>query len=318
MSSPSPDTTGPERPGHPISVVAERTGLSRDVLRVWERRYAAVEPIRSPGGQRLYSNEHIERFRLLAAATRRGRNISLVAGLPTEELERLVAEDDAERPALAAAPEPPAYADCVEVALAHTRAIDGSALYRELRRTLARYGSSAFLQEVVPALMHRVGDEWQAGRLTIAHEHLASAAVIAIILEAMRSVPELPGAPRLLVATPAGERHGVGAALAAAAAALEGWTIIHLGVDVPADDIVAAAAASGARAIALSVVHTDDPDRVIRELHSVREAVHISVPVIVGGAAAMRMAGRLTGPGLIVCGSIAEMCRMLPGEPASA
>jgi len=175
-----------------------------------------------------------------------------------------------------------------------------------------------FLEDVVPSLMLRVGDEWQAGRLTIAHEHLASAAVIAILLEAMRSVPELPGAPRLLVATPAGERHAVGAALAAAAAALDGWTIIYLGADVPAAEIVAAAAASRASAIALSVVHTDDPDSVIGELRSVRDTLAIGVPVIVGGAAAMRMAGRLTEPGLVVCGSISEMRRMLARETVNA
>jgi len=306
------------RPGHPIAVVAERTGLSRDVIRVWERRYAAVEPARSPGGQRLYTDEQIERFRLLAAATKHGRNISLVAGLPTDAVERLLAEDEAERPVQPSPSDESAHAERIEAALVLTRALDGSALDRELRRTIARLGVPAFLEGVVPSLMHRVGEEWRAGRLTIAHEHLASAAVLAIIFEAMRSVPELPGAPRLLVATPASERHAVGAALAAAAAALDGWTIIYLGVDVPAADIVAAAAASNARAVALSVVHTDDPEYVIRELHAVRASLNANVPVIIGGAAAMRLAARLTGPGLVVCGSIGDLRRVLSRESAAA
>lgn len=318
MSIHLPDSPKPTRPAHPISVVAERTGLSRDVLRVWERRYGAVEPMRTPGGQRLYSNEHIDRFRLLAAATKHGRNISLVAGLATDALERLVAEDEAERPAPLPESEEAAHAERVRVALELTRALDGSALDRELRRTIARHGIPVFLEDMVPTLMHRVGEEWQAGRLTIAHEHLASAAVLAIILEAMRSVPESPGAPRLLVATPTGERHAVGAALAAAAAALDGWSIIYLGVDVPAADIVAAASASNASAVALSIVHTDDPDAAIRELHAVRESLAAHVPVIVGGATAVRMAGQLAEPGLIVCGSLAEMRRVLPCEMATA
>ena len=297
-------------------MVAERTGLSRDVLRVWERRYAAVRPMRTSGGQRLYSNEHIDRFRLLAAATRHGRNISLVAGLATDALRRLVNEDDAERPA-SASESGPTHQDLADAALTHTRALDGSALDRELRRTIARHGIPVFLQDVVPTLMHRVGEEWAAGRLSIAHEHLASAALLAIISEAMRSVPEVSGAPRLLVATPSSERHAVGAALAAAAAALDGWTIIYLGVDVPAADIVAAASASGASAVALSVVHTDDPDFVIRELRAVRSSLDPGVPLIVGGAAAIRMAGRLTASGLRVCGSIADMRRSLPRDAVS-
>lgn len=304
--------------GHPIRVVAERTGLSPDVLRVWERRYSAVEPTRSPGGQRLYSNEQIARFRLLAAATRHGRNISMVAGLTTDALERLVAEDDAERPAPAASFERSAHAEPTEVALEHTRALDGSALERELRRTIARQGIPAFLEDVVPALMHRVGAEWREGRLNIAHEHLASAVVVGLIREIMRSVPESPGAARLLVATPAGERHAIGAALAAAAAALDGWTIIYLGVDLPAADIVAAAATSSARAVALSVVHTDHPDSAVRELRAVRDALAADILVVVGGAAAMRMADRLTASGMVVCGSIAEMRRALPRDAANA
>ena len=50
---------------HPITVVSERTGLSQDVLRVWERRYGAVQPVRGPGGQRLYTDADIARLRLL-------------------------------------------------------------------------------------------------------------------------------------------------------------------------------------------------------------------------------------------------------------
>ena len=307
MTQQSADSQETARPGHPISVVAERTGLSRDVLRVWERRYAAVEPMRTPGGQRLYSNEHINRFRLLAAATKNGRNISQVAGLATDALQRLVTEDEAERHAPIPDSHGQAHTERVEAALQHTRAFDGSALDRELRRTIARHGIPMFLEDIVPTLMHRVGNEWQAGRFTIAHEHLASAAVIAIVLEAMRSVPESPGAPKLLIATPVSERHAVGAALAAAAAALDGWSIIYLGVDVPAADIVAAATASNARAVALSVVHTNETDDLLRELHAVRAALAANVIVIVGGAAAARMADRLTELGLIVCNSIAEM-----------
>jgi methylmalonyl-CoA mutase cobalamin-binding subunit len=211
-----------------------------------------------------------------------------------------------------------AHVERAEAALAHTRALDGSSLDRELRRTIARHGIPAFLQDIVPTLMHRIGEEWQAGRLAIAHEHLASAAVLAIILEAMRSVPEDPGAPRLLVTTPALERHAVGAALAAAAAALDGWTIIYLGVDVPAADIVSAASACRADAVALSVVHTDHPAAVARELDAVRAALPAHIPLLVGGAAAMRMAERLSQPGLVVCTSIDDMRRVLALEARAA
>jgi methanogenic corrinoid protein MtbC1 len=299
-------------------VVAERTGLSRDVIRVWERRYAAVEPDRSPGGQRLYTDDQVRRFQLLAAATKSGRSIKTVARLSTAELERIIADDEAHRPAALASTTESAHMERVESALAHVRALDGSNLDRELRRTIARHGIPDFLQEIVPTLMHRIGEEWQGGHLSIAHEHLASAAVLAIILEAMRAVPEDPGAPRLLVTTPSGERHAVGAALAAAAAALDGWTIIYLGVDVPSADIVAAASASRADAVALSLVHSDNPAATAREVQAVRTALSANIPVLVGGAAAVRMAAKLSQSGLVVCANVADMRRVLALEVPAA
>src|SRR5918997_5004894 len=87
----------PDIARHPIGVVAERTGLSPDLLRVWERRYQAVEPSRSLDGQRVYSDADVERLRLLRLATTAGRSIRQVAGLATAELERLVGEDEAAR-----------------------------------------------------------------------------------------------------------------------------------------------------------------------------------------------------------------------------
>ena len=106
----------------------------------------------------LLSNEHIDRFRLLAAATKHGRTISLVAGLATDALRRLVTEDETERPAPAAdssARTHAEHAQLAEAALEHARALDGSALNRELLRTIARHGIPVFLEDVVPTLMYR-------------------------------------------------------------------------------------------------------------------------------------------------------------------
>src|SRR5690349_2596201 len=132
--NPTEDTALPR---HPIGVVADRTKLSQDVLRVWERRYGVVEPGRSPSGQRLYSDADIERLRLLSLATQAGRSISLIAPLPTPELERLVREDTDARAAMPdreRTAEP--VADVVEPAIARAVALDGPGLDGLLRRAL--------------------------------------------------------------------------------------------------------------------------------------------------------------------------------------
>ena len=134
---------------HPIAVVAARTGLSRDVIRVWERRYGAVAPSRSAGRQRLYTDADIRRFGLLAAATRYGRNISLIATLPDDALERLMADDAAAQPA-AAASQAPAVTRALDGALDAIAALDAQALDAHLRRVTAREGTPWFLDTFVP------------------------------------------------------------------------------------------------------------------------------------------------------------------------
>ncbi len=294
------------RAGHPISVVAARTGLSRDVLRVWERRYGVVNPMRTSGGQRIYTDEHVHRFQLLAAATRHGRNIGLVAKLGDAELSRLVAEDDAALPE-AGLNDGRSASRIVDTAMDAIIALDAPTLDTLLRRIVARGGVPWFLEHVVSALMRTVGDGWATGRLTTANEHLASAAVIAIVLETIRAVPSAPFAPRMLVATPSGERHAVGAALAAAAASVDGWSIVYLGADVPNADIAAAAAATDARAVALSIVYVEDHAKIVAEVRGLRQKLDAGIPLLIGGAGVAGIARDVRAPGVTVCESIAEL-----------
>jgi DNA-binding transcriptional MerR regulator/methylmalonyl-CoA mutase cobalamin-binding subunit len=300
------DPSALEAAEHPISVVASRTGLSRDVIRIWERRYGAVAPSRSAGHQRLYTDADIRRLRLLAAATRHGRNISLVATLSDEELARLATEDDTAH-ASVALDSAPSLERVVAAARVPVAALDAPALDGQLRRVIAREGMGWFLDPFVPALMRNIGDAWVAGELSIAEEHLASRVVKALILETVRTAPMPAGAPRVLVATPSGDLHAVGAAMVAATATIEGWAVTYLGVDVPAADIVRAAASCGARIVALSAVYSGDTPRLTAELRAVREQLPASVPLVLGGAAAAAASAGLHSRSTIVCHDLAAL-----------
>ena len=284
-------------PRHPIGVVAERTGLTPDVLRVWERRYGAVRPQRARGGQRLYSTADVERLRLLGQATAAGRSIGQLASLSVAELARLVREDEAAR-ALAPAHQrattsfAPGYVAEQGVALA--RAFDAPALERLLTRAASVLGVPAFLEAVCAPLLRRVGDEWHAGRLTPSQEHLATAVVQRVIATTMTALPAPGEAPTLVVATPAGERHEIGAVLAAAAAAAEGWRVIYLGADLPAGEIASAALGARADAVGVSIVLPSPRERVLAELASLRSLLPAGVLLLAGGAGAVSLAPELT------------------------
>lgn len=294
--------TTSDSPGHrhPIGVAVQRTGLSADVIRVWERRYGAVRPGRGPGGQRVYTDADIERLRLLHAATRAGRSIGQVAGLDAAELGQLVAEDARARAPGDAGGDDGAGSRAVRDALELTLALDASRLDLMLRRSAAVLGVGSFVEEVAAPLLHRVGAEWHAGRLGVGQEHLVSSVLHDIVADTMRALVPQPGAPRVVVATPAGERHVIGAAAAGAAAAAEGWEVVYLGADLPARDIASAAVAAHARLVAVSVVHAGDRERLLAELRELRETLPRAVPVWAGGAGAALMAPALEEIGVQV------------------
>lgn len=298
------------RAKHPIGVVAERTGLSQEVLRVWERRYGVVEPSRGPGGQRLYTDADVEHLRLLRRATQGGRGIGKVAGLSLKELARLVREDEEARLELDGGGGGGAEADPagdLSAAMDHTRELDAERLEGLLKRTAALVGAPAFLEGTVAPFLQRVGDEWHAGRLTVAQEHLATAVVRRVVVSVLESLSHREGAPGLLIAGPAGDRHEMGGLLAAAMAASEGWRVIYLGPDLPAAEIAEAARSSGAAAVGLSVVFVEDPARTIGELTALRELLPASVPLLVGGGGAASVARELEHPGTRVVSDLASL-----------
>ncbi|UCG76669.1 MAG: MerR family transcriptional regulator [Gemmatimonadota bacterium] len=275
----------------PIGVVARRTGLSKDVLRVWESRYGTVRPSRSESGRRLYTESDVERLALLKAATSAGWSISEVARRPIEELRELVVE--------AGPPVPPARPDdlrrtvappdLVTECLEAVEEMSGDRLGSALSRGLVELPASVFLGEVLVVVLTEIGARWRMGRLGPSQEHLATVKIRALLERIISSFQPSREAPSIVLATPAGEEHELGAMLAAATAAAEGWRAVFIGGDLPAADIAAAVHRLGAAAVGLSIVASGpetDGAAMERELRQLREAVGERVRILIGGSAA--------------------------------
>jgi DNA-binding transcriptional MerR regulator/methylmalonyl-CoA mutase cobalamin-binding subunit len=299
--------------GHPIGVVAERTGLSADVLRVWERRYGAVVPKRGPKGRRQYTDADIERLRLLRRASAGGRSIGEVAGLGAEALAALVRDDETEQrlPRMGTAAERAEEASLLEQSFGAVSDQAPERLEAVLRRSLAALGLGRSLEGVVAPLLRRIGEAWHAGRLGPGHEHVASGVTRRVLERSIGDLPPGSDAPVLLLATPAGDRHELGLLLVAGAAALEGWRSVVLGCDLPASEIGGAARRLGPRAVAISAVQASDLERVAREFEAVRRLVPPELPILAGGAAAERLGGRLSTTGVRVIGGLGELRAVL-------
>jgi MerR family transcriptional regulator, light-induced transcriptional regulator len=292
---------------HPIGVVAERTGLTPEVLRVWERRYGAVVPVRAAGGVRLYSDEDVVRLKLLRAATRAGRQIGQVALLPFEDLKRLVQEDQAEHAGRAVGQRDGGEEAVVAEALQLARALDGSGLESLLKRRAAIAGTQNFLHSVVGPFLRSIGDEWHSGRLSVGQEHLATRVVQRVVMTSLESLRPPPGAPVFIAAALSGDRHEMGVLLAAVTAASEGWDVVLLGADLPVLEIVAAARARDAAAVGISVVFVEAPDRAQLELATLRAELPASTALLVGGSGSSALAADLKSSGAQVLGGLGDL-----------
>lgn len=279
---------------YPIKLASQRSGLTAHVIRIWEKRYAAISPQRTASGRRLYSEGHIERLSLLRQSTRAGHPIGQIAHLSDEQLRSLVAESAQSvppRPADDAPERDPTNSTAsseaiVERCMDAVQRLDSQTLEGELRRAALQFDHNRLISHVIEPFMATIGQRWRDGSLRIASEHLASV-VVRSFIDTIRSALRVPDdAPHLLVTTPLGQMHELGALFVATMAATEGWRTTYLGSNIAADDIAAAAYQQRARAVALSIVYSVNSEALAQQLHQLRQRLGSSAIILAGGAGA--------------------------------
>ncbi len=285
LAGPVPSTV----PRYPIRVVAARVGVSELTLRAWERRYAAVEPARSGGGQRAYSDADVERLTLFRTLTLAGATISALAPCTTAELRELAGAPAGdtldERSSESRAPLATDTEMARDLAICKRAivALDADRLYQILMRLVLERGTLDFLADSASPLCGWIGDEWSAGRLTEAQEHSASEVLRRVFGFMLQTLRRERRDRHVVLATLAGERHEFGAMMAAIVAAYDGWSYSYLGADLPAGAIATAVKRLDAKLVALSIVAPQSPTQPARELVALRRGVGRGVDIVVGG-----------------------------------
>lgn len=301
---------------HPIQMIADRSGLSAHVIRIWEKRYNAVTPTRTASNRRLYSEEDLDRLRLLRQLTTAGHSIGYVAKLPTEKLRALLRDTPADHFANAAEGEP-ATSALLAQALEAVAQMDAEKLGSVLKHAEVRLGNQGVLQRLVAPLAQAIGEEWRAGTITAAHEHFATAVLRLFLAHAARPFAAAHHAPVLVAVTPSGQLHELGALLAGATAANLGWRVVYLGASLGAGEIAGAVRQNQARALALSLVYPEDDAQLPAELARLRELMP-ATPIVAGGRAAgayrdalRHIDAEIVGD-LVALGSFLDRVRQLP------
>jgi methylmalonyl-CoA mutase cobalamin-binding subunit len=288
-----------------IAAVERETGLGKDTLRAWERRYGFPVPQRDAAGVRGYPRRLVDRLGLIRRALLAGERPGRLLALPAEQLDAVLAGIAARLPPLppGAAPGAPPVLD-IDEGLVALRAGGAEALRHWLTLGLARTGLASFVVDGIAPMTVAVGQAWVDGRVAVYEEHLYSEAVQAVLRSAL--LPFQAGleqrAPRILLTTVPGEAHGLGLLMAEALMTLQACRCLSLGPQTPVADIVAAAQAHQIDVVALSFSEGLPPSLALPALTELRARLPGHVTIWAGGGlpalrglrvAGIRIIGRL-------------------------
>jgi DNA-binding transcriptional MerR regulator/methylmalonyl-CoA mutase cobalamin-binding subunit len=296
---------------YPIRYVSRRTGLSTHVIRTWEKRYGAIKPERSDTQRRLFCESDIKRLQLLAEAVNRGHSISQIAGLNTEEIMKLINVEVAPQSGIEKIPASNQHYK--KVALEAVLELDPSGLESTLSQAAIELTRTELIRHVIVPLTASIGERWMLGELKIVNEHMATTIIRAFLWDLLRSNDICETTPRILITTPMGQRHELGALTAALIAAESGWRALYFGPSLPAEEIVEAVARVQAHAVALSITHLLNGQRLILELQRLRRFLAEDIPIFIGGIGARLLGNAVGAKGIMLTETDEQFRRALDG-----
>ena len=268
-----------------IAAVERDTGIGKDTLRVWERRYGFPMPGRDANDERTYPMAQVEKLRVIKRLMDQGHRPGRIVALSMDVLQHL-SRGEAHLKEGQATGAGQVREDLMRY-IEMLKTQDHEGLRRELLKTLSQHGLQNFVIDVVAPLTTLVGDGWARGDLAVYEEHLYTECAGSLMRQAIVAIPQAAsgGEPTVLLTTFPQEAHGLGLLMVESLLTLQGCRCVSLGTQTPVRDIAQAARAHGADVVALSFSVNMNPNHVVDGLMELNSLLPDSVEVWAGGAA---------------------------------
>lgn len=287
-----------------IAEVERETGLGKDTLRVWERRYGFPVPLRDQLAERAYPDEQVQRLRLIKRLLDAGHRPGKIVSLPFDQLQvLLIAPQESRRGARARVVMPVAASPLLEAESQWLQWLseDRTDLIRQaLQQQIVRQGLGTVINQLVSPLCVLVGEAWLRGDLSVYQEHLFTETLQSVLREAIASVDasgqNLQQRPRVLLTTTPTEQHGLGLLMAESHFALESCVRFVLGTSTPIADMVQAVNQLNIDVLALSFSAYASRRDMVDSLRQILDLLPPGVEVWVGGSAAALHSRALPDP----------------------
>lgn len=261
-----------------IEQVSQLTGLPAATLRNWEKRYGFPAPRRSAGGHRLFGVEDVDKIREVAVLNNQGVKVS-------DAISRVLNGNPGLAPVLDQQPVVDTLQESLDKVLRSLYLYDAVSAEELMSRIGLRLKETDLLELVYPALLRKVGEDWENSRINIAQEHFASNYFRTHLLNYFKAGRAAKAGPKILLATPPGERHEGGLLILAAYLMLRGWQVVYLGADLPMEDLHQASNTICPDLICISVVQEECLLDNLKALEAMNQIV------AVGGAGCANLKG---------------------------
>lgn len=269
-----------------IKKVAELTGLTVHAIRAWEKRYNVVNPERTDTNRRLYSFEDVEKLKYLHLASEEGFSIGSIHHLETEKLKELLGKEESVSSQVLkdkTKSEENSAESYLNNCLQAIKNLDANTLEEELNRALVKFTQPMLIKKIITPLLNKIGDLWRTGEIRIVDEHVSTGIFRKFLSRLIDNNRVGENAPTLLVATPKGQLHELGALIISVIASADGWNVVYMGPDLPGEEIVAAVEKLNPRVLALSIVYPVDDYTLEREMAKIGQLLSNDTKLFAGG-----------------------------------
>ncbi len=262
-----------------IGSVERDTGIARDTLRIWERRYGFPTPVRNDKGERMYPEVQLRRLQRIRRLLDQGLRPGRVVKLNDSDLDSLEAD---------LFPETPSN-DAIDKILSALQDTDASELESVLSAVYRQQGMQRFIIDTVVPLLQTVGQRWASGKLQIFEEHLLSEVLTRFINTEISVIQKTTKKPRVLLATLPGEEHTLGLLMVSAILSAHDISVINLGAEVPLDQLVSAVDRFEADVLGVTFSGSYQYETIRGNLNELRDSIAENVDIWTGGEGIRRL-----------------------------
>ncbi|MED4238846.1 MerR family transcriptional regulator [Priestia megaterium] len=212
-----------------IKAISNMVGIQPGTLRAWERRYQILNPVRNDSGHRLYTEEDLRKLKWLTEKVSGGFTISqAVSLLETESNTVGTFEEEGE------VDSPQKIRDEL---LTMLLSFEEGKAQDLINHAFSLYSVEKVVIDILGSLLVMVGDMWEKGQITSAHEHYTTQVLKTRISMIFYSLPSNGLLPKAIAVCGPNETHEVGLLVFTLFLRRKGFEVIYLGSSIEDKDV---------------------------------------------------------------------------------